>query len=130
MKFNKLKPCAGCPFRTNAAPGWLGDYTPQEVIQHLQNEIPFVCHIDVENGPGYSDPEWQEWADKHANHCGGALIMQRKMAKLPRDPDHCAAVRAVDPQTTILFPPQVFIEHHESGPQSRLSKVKGKRSKK
>lgn len=117
MKYDLKSPCAGCPFRENAAAGWLGDYTPEEVIEHIQREIPFLCHVHVENTTGYhDDSEDGDWRDRldeeNAQHCAGALIMARKLCKLPRDPDHNAAVRGVDALQPILFPPDRFIRHH------------------
>lgn len=87
----------------------------------MQREIPFLCHIQIEEGPGYEDKNWQDWAEENAQHCAGALIMQAKMCKLPRDEEHAEAVRNIDKRQEILFPPQAFIDYHKQ------SKTKKKR---
>ena len=107
--YNCKRMCSGCPFRLDSAPGWLGgEYTPEMIMDHLRREIPFLCHTKID----YTDPNWRE---HDAEHCVGSLIMMRRMAKLPRDPEASEAVNNITVRK-ILFPPQVFIDHHEGGP--------------
>ena len=119
MKYELKKPCEGCPFRKNAAKGWLGSYTAEEIIEHALREIPFFCHIDVERQHGYEESDWEEWAFENGQMCAGYLVMMRKMAKLPRDPEFAEAVRNIDAKQEILFPPQVFIDYHSSNNTSK-----------
>lgn len=114
MKYDLKKPCAECPFHRGSANGWLGSYTPESVIQAVRNDEPFLCHSHVENQcpDGYENPDWQEWAAEHAQHCAGAMIFARKMCKLSRDPEMAEAQRAIDKTQDILFPAQNFIDHH------------------
>lgn len=86
--FDRIVMCKVCPFRKKSAAGWLGDYTPKEVIAAVQNEQPFMCHNEID----YDDPEWEEKLEDKP-HCAGALQMAKVLCKLPRDPRHSAAVR-------------------------------------
>lgn len=113
MQSNLTRPCVACPFRTNSLKGWLGDYTPDQIMDDLRNETPFLCHKHIEdNCPDGYDGEWREWAEEHGEVCAGASIFQRKMCKLPRDPELAAAIRKVDISQPILFPRDVFVCHH------------------
>lgn len=114
MNFNQTKICNQCPFRPNAAAGWLGGYTADDILNAIRTEQPFYCHKQVEEHPdGYDDPDWEEWAEENADQCVGFLIMTKRMCKLPTGKAHAAAVRDVDVSQPILFPPQVFLDHHQ-----------------
>jgi hypothetical protein len=39
------KPCKECPFTKSSLPGWLADYTVQDFVDFLHNEVPFPCHM-------------------------------------------------------------------------------------
>lgn len=114
IQYDIRQPCAGCPFRATALKGWLGQYSPHEVIDTIRNEAPFLCHVHIENTTGYHGDDWLERAIDAgtAQHCAGALIFAKKMCKIPRDPVHAAAVRSIEP-VEILWPPTVFLIHHE-----------------
>src|SRR5260370_14675282 len=86
MKHDRDDPCAQCPFKKGAAPGWLGSYTADIILNHILGETPFPCHITVD----YEADNWRETifaADSKVQACAGFLIMNRKFAKLPRDPE-------------------------------------------
>lgn len=67
------KPCAvqcpECPFRHPSLPTYLGDYTPESVINSLWRNIPFFCHTKI----NYSDPNWLKKAEKNGRLCLGGL---------------------------------------------------------
>jgi hypothetical protein len=132
MKFDLKKPCAACPFRKDAVPSWLGNYTPQGVVDSIKADQPFFCHHDVENKIGYDDPDWQEKAMESAQHCAGALIFARKMCKLSRDPEIAEGQRKINPNQDILFPPEQFVEYHSVTISAAAKKIKErvKKSKK
>lgn len=109
--FKQKNPCPQCPFRKNALPGWLGDYTPKEVIDTINHEEAFLCHTQID----YSDPDWKETQAPFAPVCAGQLMMTRRMCKLPRDPEHSAAVKAIVPSDEIFKNHREFIEHHQRG---------------
>ncbi len=107
--FDRTTMCKGCPFRKNSLPGWLGDYTPDEVVAAVWSEQHFMCHTEID----YTNPDWQqELAGKP--HCGGAIQMAKVMCKLPRNPQHAAAVRSCKVEKNHLR--KDFTEHHKSIP--------------
>jgi hypothetical protein len=77
------KPCDQCPFRRDAAAGWLGEATPESFIVEISMEHPLPCHPTID----YSDPKWKEkWeAGETGRICAGSLIMSANMCKIPRD---------------------------------------------
>ncbi len=144
MNYDLKKPCDGCPFRREAAPGWLGDYTAPEIVQMARNGQNFLCHIHTEQNRGYgSDPletdedddplddplPLEAWAAVHGQQCAGFMIFMRKMCKLPDDRRFMEASRAIDTTQDILFPPDVFIDHHVNGFERQMAKLKKKRRK-
>lgn len=112
IKYDIKTPCQQCPFRKLSLPGYLGSYTPETVIQHLNFEIPFLCHTHVEKTVGYEDPKWDEKVEPQ--HCAGALIFTRNMCKLPRDAKHAAAVRDVKDCPEVFENIPDFMKHHSS----------------
>jgi hypothetical protein len=112
MKHDREDPCRQCPFRTKAAAGWLGSYTPDTILQHIFDETPFPCHITVD----YESDDWRETifaADTKVQACSGFLIMMRKFAKLPRDYEtgqHAMRLNKDHPAVFRLWAD--FVEHH------------------
>lgn len=108
------EPCKGCPFRSDSMPGWLGANSPEEMTSAIlwhENELP--CHSSID----YARADWQEkWlAGKIGKRCVGSLIMARRHAKLMRDPDYAAAVKAADRAAEGVFTNlRDFIAYHNS----------------
>jgi hypothetical protein len=67
--------CTACPFRSTSAPGWLGDYTPHEVVNHAWHGRPFYCHSRTD----YTDARWQERAARTGVLCRGYLLFRHRM---------------------------------------------------
>lgn len=128
VQYNRKLPCNACPFRPNSLPGWLGDYAPAEIIDCIRYEIPFYCHQEIENLPqsgtidletaqlnaeanGYDMEDWRMHLDA-INHCAGALIMAKKMAKLPRDRRASNAVKNISLNAPVFQTPEDFIDYH------------------
>lgn len=147
MNYDFKKPCDGCPFRREAAPGWLGDYTAAEIVEMARRGENFLCHTHVERERGYGDDiplkqlddpdafddedEDDElpldiWADIYGQQCAGFMIFMRKMCKLPDDPKYMTAAAAIDKEQDILFPPEVFIDHHVNGLKRLREAKRGK----
>ena len=40
MRFDLTEPCAQCPFRRASCPGWIGPWTPTELLEAIR-ERPF-----------------------------------------------------------------------------------------
>ncbi len=111
--FERTKMCAECPFRKNAAPGWLGPWTIAQLEEMIQFDHDFICHMDVRRleNEGLEKDE----VDEQGQHCVGMLRYTNGLCKLSRDAEKAEAQRAlrkVEDQPTIE--PRKFREHHES----------------
>lgn len=113
MHFDLKKPCKVCPFRMNALPGYLGNYKADEVIRHLQAEIPFFCHDHMEKNHGYETPDWKEWLEEHGQVCAGSMVMMHRLCKLPRQRDWSQAVQGIKDCPDVFRTPMDFVTYHE-----------------
>lgn len=101
------RPCKECPFRRDAAKGWLGAYDgAQDFLDtHYRYDVPNPCHTTVD----YNDPEWKSKLGD-AIGCAGQQIFYENSLKKPRmwslDPD-------IEADTHNVFQwPQEFLDHH------------------
>jgi hypothetical protein len=111
--------CAECPFRRNAAPGWLGPWTPKQINQIAESDEDFICHKSVEAlaAEGLSDIE----IDTFGQHCVGMLRYRNTLAKLSRDPQVARwqrELREVPDQPVLAA--RTFMSHHERLPRSAV----------
>jgi len=104
-------PCGDCPWRKKAPAGWLGGYEAEWFTERVQREVPLICHRSLEDDKSDFLSE-SEIIDKYPL-CAGALIVQKNMCKLPRDPNHGAAVSAVERSSEVFSHPREFIAHHQ-----------------
>lgn len=112
MRRDRTEPCPQCPFRTNAAPGWLGSYSAEEIVQHIRAEMPFPCHPTVD----YEAPNWRKTLyspGTTVQACAGYLILMRRMCKLPRDPEALAQIKRLDMEAKVFRTPIEFVNHHQ-----------------
>ena len=112
-KLGRKTPCRECPFRRDAAPGWLGAETdPQNFVRAAESDISnqgaLPCHLTID----YTDPRWMSSQLPKADLCAGALIYAANQAKMPRSPDRAEAVRSVEQSDAVFKYPHEFIEHH------------------
>jgi len=122
-QYNQRTPCAECPFRPTSAPGWLGSYTPQEVIDVIRGDGDFLCHPKVD----YEDPDWDDEEKlMEYEECAGSMIFARKMCKRSRDREKAAGQDRVNLDAEILYPAEKFIEHHTSIP-TKPKRKRGRR---
>lgn len=124
MHFDLKKPCQFCPFRKTSLPSYLGSYKPEEVIQHLQFEIPFFCHTHMEKNHGYDEPDWKEWLDEHGQICAGSMVMMTRLCKLPRMREWSQAVQKIKDCPDVFKTPQEFLTYHERRPLPKVPKSK------
>jgi len=97
MDFKKKTPCSNCPFLEDSKKHGFGNLSPGEFINQVWNGEMKISCLD--------DPQ---------SHCAGVLIMMRKGAKLPRDPEVSAAVQSTELDLnakTFKFPAE-FAQHH------------------
>lgn len=60
-------PCAECPLRKDATPGYLGGYTPEMYIDVLRSPASIACH---------SSPGFQEGNISTQRHCTGVAAFR------------------------------------------------------
>ncbi len=85
-------PCGDCPFRRVSAPGWLGEYEPQDLLEYAHGEVKYDCHT------------------KTGSQCAGMAIYRGNMCKSPRD----KSILALPANRSVVFStPKEFINHHE-----------------
>jgi hypothetical protein len=109
-RLGHTKPCPQCPWRRASAPGWLGDADPQQFAAATLAEAPMPCHSAID----YEDPDWRTSQLPRAPLCAGSLVFLANTCKLPRDPEHAAAVAAVAPDRDVVFAHVgEFLEHHD-----------------
>ena len=112
MKFTLKRPCADCPFRTSALPGWLGGHEPEEIMQAVFGNEMWTCHQTVDEFMTFEAAR----ANPVVQHCYGAAMFMRRMCKLPRDAEIAAFVQTVDMSVEDVFPnPQAFLDYHTPG---------------
>jgi len=75
---NMGKPCDDCPFRKNAAPGWLGPWEPLDLYQSVMSEQPFACHQTIDSD-GHPIEETEL--------CVGSMMFASKCGKSFRTPE-------------------------------------------
>jgi hypothetical protein len=98
------KPCNDCPWRRNAAPGWLGPLTPEEWLQLAHSDQPIACHQTI---------QVEDWKDDATRQCKGAAIYRANVFKSPRNPND--AEHTTDPDPVSVFERDAeFVEHHKS----------------
>lgn len=111
------KPCNECPWRREAAAGWLGPHTAQEWCDIAHGEGPVACHktIKVVNDEGVG-----EWSDPAIKQCAGLAIFRANICKSPRNPD--IVVYPADREAVFSWDNE-FIDHHDI--RARLRKKAG-----
>lgn len=85
----------------------------------IQADVKFPCHMSVDQT---LDPEEIDFLDDDGiEYCIGQLAATKLLCKLPRDPEHAAAVQQVaQTMPDILHPMKEFCPHH------RMELLKGK----
>ena len=108
MKFKNRKMCKQCPWRNNAAQGWLGTASPENMTAQIDFGTKMPCHSTV----NYDDPNWQaQLQTDKAQYCTGVLQASNKACKVPRDLEHAKAVNHVTLQEDHMSIEE-FTEYH------------------
>lgn len=75
MKYELTKPCPHCPFRSDIKP-YLTPDRVEEIMESLERST-FTCHLTtVSDEDGDDCGEMRD--GPNAQHCAGALILQKK----------------------------------------------------
>lgn len=109
MKFDLVRPCPKCPFRTDCMEGWLSRARAAEIAHSITvDQATFACHETTEAG-GSDGPE---------QHCAGALLVLENSGEPPGQLARIAGrLGKFDPdqlgQDAPVFPSlAAFIDHH------------------
>lgn len=104
-----VKPCSDCPWRRNAAPGWLGPMSSVDWIRLAASEAPIACHQTIKE---VDDEGSGDWGDRGIRQCAGAAIYRRNTAKLVRDPSDAMHSFSVDHES-VFSRPDEFVAYHK-----------------
>jgi hypothetical protein len=107
------KMCKTCPWRKQAIAGWLGSASPEEFIQCISKEIKLPCHSAID----YERDDWKEQIER-GPHCAGALLANRKLCKLPRDPEHSRLVKEIEDDEDHISPREFLDKHNSASSKS------------
>lgn len=91
-------PCNACPWRREAAPGWLGPYDAQQWVSLAGSDQPIACHKTI-----LRDGDWDG-----AKQCAGAAAYRANSFKSPRDPEVACGPKRDD----VFKTSTEFMEHH------------------
>lgn len=92
-------PCSECPWRREAAPGWLGPNTAEEWVEAAHGEQPIMCHKTCNPEGDYEG----------TRQCRGAAIFRANVVKKLRRAD--GAHGPVDHERVFSSNAE-FIAHH------------------
>lgn len=106
MKLHHKVPCAECPWRKIAAPGWLGGYPAEYYADAVaENEVP-ACHLR-DHGPASPDTAF----------CVGALsTMANGCISAWKSPGGDEAKAVVGKRDDTFRHPALFYQHHTGQP--------------
>ena len=101
-QFTKNVMCAECPFRANAPPGGLGNYTVDQLHALIhENNQHLLCHMHVKEVlESYTDDDDEDVSadrllDNWGEHCVGALRYMSSVCRLANDRECAEAQRQV-----------------------------------
>lgn len=119
MKGDLRRPCSECPFRRASAPGWMGPWSPKELLASIAY-YPFACHKTIPEGAGEVDPN--EAPLRELQLCAGAAIFLNNQLKLSRSPvaaAHQTALKGVDEAVKrgVFGNAAEFLDHHTIEPK-------------
>lgn len=73
------KMCGECPFLKDSAQGYLDYHDPQEILDDMNRDIPFSCHLQRADDPQLNAEELE---NGNQNVCRGYVATASKSAKL------------------------------------------------
>jgi hypothetical protein len=77
------KMCKECPFSNKSAEGWLADYTGQDIIDFMNAEVSFPCHLQMSDGELNIDQTKRAIDKGEMKLCRGYVELIVKSAKSP-----------------------------------------------
>jgi hypothetical protein len=77
------KQCNECPFSNKSIPGWLADYTTEDIQQYMFNEAFFPCHKMMKEDDMTQDQVQEAIQAGEIKFCRGYVESMIKSAKMP-----------------------------------------------
>lgn len=94
------EPCSECPWRRDAAPGYLGPHSANKWLDIAHGESAIACHKTIK-----VSGSWEG-----ARQCRGAAIFRENLCKHPRNPTIETGPRDME---AVFATNEEFVEHHE-----------------
>ncbi len=118
MKYDMVRPCENCPFRTDCLEGWL-NRAPEIARGIVDQQGTFACHETTE-----FDDEGEHDQSPDEQHCAGALILLEKIGKpnqMMRISERLGLYdhRKLDMQAPVFGSVREFVKHHGKKPKRR-----------
>ena len=106
----KKAPCAECPFRKDAAPGWLGGGEhglAEEYLRLAHSDQNVACHMS----PGHGTDDVTRM-----RACAGLALYRKNVCKTPRDPWAARAQEMVgdEHRGEVFQTPKEFMDRHDT----------------
>lgn len=114
MKFDMVRPCTNCPFRTDCLEGWLGGNRAEEIADGITvGDQTFACHETTQ----HDDEDGAHIPTREEQHCAGAMILLEKLEQpnqLMRISErlHGYDMRKLDMTAPVFDDVDEFVAHH------------------
>lgn len=82
------KVCKECPFSKNSIPGWLADYSIDDIQSYMNNEALFPCHLMLSEESLSQEDVQDKIESGELKLCRGYVESVIKSAKSPRYNKH------------------------------------------
>ena len=105
-------PCAECPWRRVAAPGWLGPHDAWEWLEAIHGEGAIACHMTIKDT---NDEGRGDWDHPSMRQCRGAAIFRAHVCKSPVNPS--IETGPSDPDKVFVSNAE-FVAHHTGEPMN------------
>lgn len=104
------RPCGECPFKRTSLEGWLGPWTPSELLRQIEVEA-LACHMTV-------DSTTIGWQDPDIKLCAGATIFLNNKVALSRNhqvQQHQQMLKNTTPDVkdSVFKSSTEFMKHHD-----------------
>ena len=113
MEYEARKPCKECPFRKASPKGWLGPDSAQEVMDKVNREGDYICHMTT---AGKAEIDGRGPLDTPGlKYCTGSIMYANTNFKRYRDPERQKLqdeMSKMKCRTKVLRNAKEFMEHH------------------
>lgn len=110
------KICKECPFAIGSPPGWLGPHNSQDIIEDMNRDIPFSCHLIRGDN---EDENIEKMLSGQHKICRGYVSCASKSAKLfGQHPTYGIQMKSLQNEITqldkdLVFTKWDFLKYHK-----------------